>query len=296
MNKPNSEDDDSSPNPESARQSPLHPILREARQIYSESYPDRRGFLRPHARRCINLQVTKSALPNAIQFMNRLFERLKREGYSFSVSEDGRDAEATIEKTSVVIGIREYVYERMRELTAKEKADLKRNPNTYIYDRNEYIPTGKFILFVEVWGSYSRRECQVTKYSSESLLFDAFVKRLATAIESRRKHDLEREQAERERAEQRRLREEAERRRQEEQQRIDQLNQIVSDWQYVQSVAQFLAAIEQHYKQANASISPDSGLGHWMQWARGHAASLNPLLNGVIPAPGDDQENTHAAP
>jgi len=217
--------------------------------------------------------------------MNRLFDRLKAEGCVLSISDDGRDTELTFDSITVVIGVREYVRQSPRELTAEEKASLRLDPDAYVYNRTEYNPTGKLVPFVEVMAAYGRRECADSKFINEAVLFNAFVKRLKDAVEWRRRFDARWAEAEKQRQEEKRLRDEAEQRRKEEQERIDQLKDIMRDWQFARTVDQFLQAIRSHYHEANVDISVDSRLGRWMTWAEGHAITINPLLNGIVPAP-----------
>lgn len=255
----------------------LHPILAEARRNHAHAFTDRRGVLRLRQRRCVNLHVSRTHFDAALQLMNRLFGRLSGEGYTFKIDPDGQNTRACKDGVGAIVGIRESIREQQRSLTAEEKRRRRLNPDAYISDLTEFVPTGRFILFIEMYYSGNRRECPQVKYASEPLLLDAFVKRMQTAIPDEKRHEQERAEQQRRWDEERRQREEAERRRVEEQRRVDQLNDLANCWSRGVSLDAFLDAVDAQAIRTGAILDPNGDLARWLAWAREYAARLDPL-------------------
>ena len=245
-----------------------HPLIEEARKQFLRAKPDEYGRLEwPSSKRCVDIHVSAELLDRALSVMNTLLFALEEEGLELTVTE---------ESTSVVAFGRTIRFGIEEDLQIKERREEPSYSGTKMV--NIYERSGRIAF--RVWSNAEGHRARWGDGKTKKLeqLLPQCIGGIFRHARLNRIEDEKRKEREAEWERQRLEREERERREREEQKRFENLEQCVSSWQRAKQIREFIEAYELACEKKGESTSPESEKGKWIQWARGKADWLDPLL------------------
>jgi hypothetical protein len=247
----------------------LHPLLKHAHQLLKKSRPDSDGRIHPW-RGCANILVSPQTLDRAIRITHALFRLLESQGFIVSVREEERNG------TYVRI-----LGEELR-ISMKEKVKRTERVQTSEFDHKyEFHPIGT--LFFETGLYYGEGLQHRWEDNPSSQLEDKLVDindgLIQIALRQRIKQ-LEWDEIERSEEKERKLREATEQQRKDEQTRFKRLVQDASDWHTSNTIRSYINAVRASMK-FDETPEAKAELEQWLEWAKGKADELDPLVNQV---------------
>jgi hypothetical protein len=252
-----------------------HPLVRQARTLLESQTPDNyHRVTPPYNQRCLNIRVSKASLRRALLVMDAIVQAVIGMGHKIGIGDKSWEGTFfTIGSEQVSISMIEKVDRKERELT-KEAKD-----RPYIWNRWEYMPTGNLTFRIDeyapgkvqkVWNDGSRQ--RLDNQLSE------IVQGILKTAEALRLRTIQQEEENRRRAEEQRKQEEIERIKREDEAKKKLLEQQADAWVKSKHMHAFIEACAAELSKIG-DASPASPAGKWLQWAREHADSLNPLQN-----------------
>jgi len=255
-----------------------HPLVIKTTKSLNGAKPAENGALKPKAKNCLDIKVTRGCIDRASHILDALTTALEARGakliskfYNFYDKELlGFELNGIHIKISLVETI-----QRSRHLkSAEELARIKRDPYyRYKLPHYDYIPTGKLTLKMEdLWGYKGRKSWSDAKYQRlENCLNDFIISFRKATLVLQEKEEQDRldeiaQQQERQR------REQLEKEKIEERKRIDQLNADCDNWHKSQRIRKYIEAVK---------LNKANGAGRsseWLHWAVNQANRLDPLV------------------
>ncbi|MGA2440746.1 MAG: hypothetical protein ABSH08_07295 [Tepidisphaeraceae bacterium] len=257
-----------------------HALIERTHKSLNSAAADERGIVRPKAKQCLDVAVSKANVDRAMRIMDALVKALEARGFPVSVA-DSEGSRATIVRVldeSLKIGLSEKVDRKERPPTPKqleEKARLGFSWERTVYD---YHPTGNLTLSILSGRCHNLRRnwTDLVRRRVESCL-NPFIASLIKVAHQEKLDRIESERRERAWAEEQRLREEEARRIAEEKAKVENFDSVASAWRKSLELRAFVAALENAAVQKLGQIDPESNLGRWLTWAKCHADGVNPI-------------------
>jgi hypothetical protein len=245
-----------------------HPLVRASRAGLRDVRVDYDNLLDIAGPDRLDLKVSRAALPRALWIMDRFIKRFQAEGYQ--VGSRGR--------STTVVGEGKHIPVRIREsVNRSEKPKVERE---YSCHRYNYAPNGVLTFHVLNERGSARKYSDSVRSRLEDKL-ESVLKGIRE--EFARLKCAEEEQRAREMIQRFELKAEAARERERlgMRQRIESLLADADAWQKSQRIRAYLAAFSAAFEKWSGPIDPASEVGKWLQWAKRHADSLDPLCPDI---------------
>jgi len=259
-----------------------HPLIKRTRTALRAATQTPYATLYSRDDNCLEISVSRASVDRALRIADALLKALESRGHSVAVltKNQKRLTEFNIGGEKIVFSMREEVIRVERELTVKEKSELKTNPHAYILNKYSHKPTGSLTIHVETdfWAQgYRKRWGDGNKHRLEDRL-NTLVAGLLNAAYFGKQARLAREKQKQEWADRENRAHEEEKRRGEEKARVDHLDRVLGAWKKSKEVRELVSAVEAAEKGRGRSIDPESDLGKWLKWAREHADAIDPTF------------------
>jgi hypothetical protein len=252
---------------------------------------------------CADLSVAPVSIPRALRLMDALFRALERRGFPVTVRDGGSAQEQESRVRCTILG--EEFEIRLREKLTKARRserDRLRDPSIPSTPRRKPRLKPKGVLVIDL---LNQSKCVRQSWSDdgggllEGRLNDVV---LGLLIEVQRNRWLRTEAARR--REERDLawrgREKEERLRQVEQVRVARLEGAAEGLQKAQRLRVFIEAVREEALRRHGRLEDLPGVSRWLEWAEGHARSIDPLGPDKplprIDVPGDPPPPPDVAP
>jgi hypothetical protein len=240
---------------------------------------DGKGYVKPRAKDCLDVGVSKGAIDRAMRVIDALIKALERRGYSVSVC-DGRDGTSTfvtVMGEKIAISLYSRQARKTHELTAKEKKDATHGW-TWGIPKYDYFASDQLELRIVggLGGGYWRSFGDSSKRQVESRL-NKFIPNLLRAAEVTKAILSENERQAVIRREEERRRQEAAKAREQEEKYLKWLLAEADAWVSSQNIRAYLRAMRQTAVERHGAIHPESRLAHWLAWAEEQADRQDPL-------------------
>lgn len=247
-----------------------HPLVAKSKAFCENSsivelepivFPNNEGFL--------NISVSSHQMQRALLIMDALIKALESSGYEVEVSSDHWGEDTRIMKEGEAVRI--YLYEKAKKVSRELTAEETKKPSYLLDIPVVSRPSGKLTLKMKVgWSDYqtwSDRKDEPLEDRLNELLVGIALPLEHLVAEKRKRKEVERRRRELilQQEEEKRLRE--------------QLERDANLWHKSERITKYLDAFEAGLVNANGAVEPDSKEADWLNWARGYAASLNPLTN-----------------
>jgi hypothetical protein len=265
-----------------------HSAIREARDLLENGYTDSYGRMWADRSEdgnssCLDIRVSKKALPRALRIMDALLEALEARSYKVKIDK-GKTA-CLIDEERVHFYLWETAKRSEREPTEKEKAEPWR------FDKWVFTPTGELTFVIdEPWAERKNWRDRKKKQLEEQL--NDIVVGMFVAAEKLRLREIERREAEQHRLEAARQRQEIERQRKLEQERSNELETMMALWVRSRNLRSFLEECERSLS-ASAEAPSDDSQASWFRWARAYADSIDPLKGQLFQTVKRKGEGSH---
>jgi hypothetical protein len=250
----------------------LHPLVKAAERILSQTEPDERGILQPpfYREQCLDLHVSKKFLKRTLVFVNAVILTIEGQGFSVTVKPGKHETSARIFGHDVPFAM----VERARVVARREVKESAHWTRTVV----DYQPTGVLEFRVDGYdfgqvfrdSKKGQLESLLSKCVS-ALLLKGRARVLSAKLEAVR--ELERAAKERER-------EELARRIAEEEKKVKQFEDWVRNWKRAQEMRDFIAALEKSWLQEGHDLSPEAQKGQRIIWMKQQADRIDPMLQG----------------
>lgn len=241
-------------------------------------------------RRALDILVSEASLPRALRIMDALVKALDARGMHLRIETDGKRRTClTLQGQVLAIRLVESISRTERELTEKERQDIKKYGYAYLPNRYAYEPTG--MLKLGIIGTYHsdfhKTVADGKRQRIEQRLNEFVVKLEAEAVRRKRHEEhLERQHQLWEKQERRRREREEQKRKEIE--RLKALEEEARDWKRAEDIRAYVAAVETKATHEHGRVGPDSELGQWIAWARHKADWIDPLVNAKCPVLDDE--------
>jgi hypothetical protein len=257
-----------------------HNLVEKTERSAGSARSDEKGLVRPKARGCLDLVVSKSSIPRSMRILDALVKALEVRGYPLRMIEKaGRpEARVTVLDEELAFRLEEEIEGRERPMTREQQKNLEVYGS---YDRKvDYFPTGRLRLRITEGGYQGERKSwgdSETRHLEDYL--NGFIIGLARAAQGSKRERAEQDEREREWAEKEKRRREEWKLRLREEERVKELDSTMAAWTKCERIRDFVQAVETAVNGRQGSIAPDSDLCLWLSWARGRADSMDPLLS-----------------
>lgn len=277
-----------------------HPLVEKTLRSLSSAKPDLDGRVRPKAKGCLDVCVGPDSVDRAMRIMDALIKALEARGYSVSDSdeEEGR-VWVTVNEEDIHFSLEELLTRREKEVTPAEKREREKYEREgheqlwwYIH-RTEFIrfPNGRFTLTIDNYTSSIRGRWSDGAVQRIEDRLNGFVASLIRTAEDWKESRRQAEERERIRNEKEQRRREEELRKKESQWRVEVLEAKLADWQHVQQIRAFIAAIRAEAIRRYGEIEEGSEIAQWLAWAERYAIQRDPLADAnELPTYTPDEE------
>jgi hypothetical protein len=234
----------------------------------------------------LDLQVTRNALDRALLLMDTLLKSLEPSGFTAQIDEEKGQTLLVGGGTTLTISIVEQVTRTSHTPTRAEVRARDRYYDSFrVGARGEYPnipqfdwhPTGRLTLTV---GSWPSRKWNDTERSLIDSRLSGIVAAIAGLAEAKRAKEEEEERRQRTYEEARARYEAQVRARNEERRQLHALFRDASRLQRANRLREFIAAVEDRARYGG-ELTPEKQL--WIEWARGKADWLDPLVRRSDP-------------
>jgi hypothetical protein len=257
------------------RGSMSHPLIVQAREVLGRSNRDSHDLLWTDDP-CLDLCVSKAALPRALRFAAALITALEEEGFKISVRQ-GRKEKTTATFSNQQIGF--TIVEKIDHipLASPPKGGVLQRVLTYAGTPHEQKPSGRLGLRIwEPWDALPKSWNDGKTRTLEDMLPEivaAFMRIALAGKAADEKRAAEKAEAERLAAERARK---AELIKQEES-RVRALHRVATNWERAQRIRSLVAAASEGAQHEGVSIDPGTEFGDWLIWAAKQADRIDPL-------------------
>lgn len=257
------------------RGSMSHPLIVQARELLGEIESYDHDLLSTNDP-CLDLSVSKAALPRALRLAAGLITALEEEGFKISVRQGHK------EKTTAILHNQEIGFSLMEKidhipLASPPKGGVLQRVLTYAGTPHEQKPSGRLGLQIwKPWNASPKSWNDGKIRTLEDLLPEivAAFMRIAlagkTADEQRAAKEAEAERIAAERAHR------AELIRQEEA-RVRALHRAATNLERAERIRRLLTAAREAALAAGKAVEPGTAFGDWLVWAAHQADRLDPL-------------------
>lgn len=252
-----------------------HPLIAQAREVLGRSGCDGHGLLWTNDP-CLDISVSKSALPRALRLAAGLIAALEEEGFKIAVKQ-GRKEKTTATLHGQAIGFTLVEKIDRIPLATPPKGGVLQRVLTYAGTPHEQKPSGRLGLQIwKPWNTFPKSWNDGKTRTLEGLLpgiVAAFL-RIALAekaeCEKRAAKVAEAERLAAERARQATLikKEEA---------RVRALCRAATNWERASRIRNMVAAATEGAQLDGVSVEPGTAFGDWLAWASAQADRIDPL-------------------
>lgn len=241
-------------------------------------------------RRAFDVSVSETSLPRALRIMDALIKALDARGMHLRIEPDGKRRTClTLQGQVLAIRLVESISRTERELTVKERQDIKKYGYTYLPNRYSYEPTGMLKLgIIGAYHSDFHKTVADGKRQRIEQRLNEFVVKLEAEAVRRKRHEEHLERQHRLWEKQERRRREREEQKRKEIERLKALEEEARDWKRAEDIRAYVAAVETKAMHEHGHVGPDSELGQWIAWARHKADWIDPLVNAKCPVLDDE--------
>lgn len=212
-----------------------------------------------------------------LRILSALYKTLEASGVSIACERNAHFAEFRHERERASFDLKEYVAQKRRPLSDRERAESW-NPNRAY--RVEQTPTGRLRGRIE---AYLPAGVPVMWTETEERSFESFLGEIAATIftvladaKARRERCEEQERIRREQHDAARRREEAEKA---DRARKEALRRRAKDWRRAQDLRAYVAAVQTAALEGRIAAEGQE-LETWSAWALAHARELDPVSAG----------------
>ncbi len=241
-------------------------------------------------RRALDISVSEASLPRALRIMNALVKALDARGMHLRVEPDGkRHTCLTLQGQVLAIRLVESISRTERELTEKERQEIKKYGHAYLPNRYSYEPMNMLKLgIIGTYHSDFHKTVADGKRQRVEQRLNEFVVKLEEEAVRRKRHEEHLERQHRIWEKQERRRREREERKRKEIERLKALEEEARNWKRAEDIRAYVAAVEAKTTREHGRIGPDSELGQWIAWARHKADWIDPLVDAKCPVLDDE--------
>lgn len=274
-----------------------HSLIEQTQRSLANAKADSEGMVCPKAKGCLNICVGPESIDRALRIMDALVKALEARGYVVTVSNEKdkeRGTQVCASDESIRFSLIELTDRRVKELTPSEKREREKDFHHLLWRSTpEYIrfPNGRLMLRIDNYsGSLRHRwsDCSTDRLEDRLNRFTIAVIRVAEDMKRSRLEAEERKRIWEEGAPEReRLQKEQERQRREEEQRkrteewrAKTIEAKLVEWQHVQQLHAFIAAVRAEAMRRDGEIPDGSDVAQWLTWAEGYAAQHDPITAG----------------
>ena len=255
-----------------------HPLVVRAERSLRNASTNERHLLIPSAQNCLDIRVSKEALPRALRIMDALIKGLETRSIDVELTGE-RDipTRVIVLGETIGIGLEEKVDRREKELTPQQKKEKERH--SWMYSRQEftYHPNGYFVLSIkEGRTSYGRQNWSDGKVQRVENLLNKFICALYRSAVTARSDRIQREIDEAKRLEKQRRNEELRRLHQMERARLENLEKHAELWKRSQAIRAYVGAVLERADKETFAYG-DLPVTEWIDWALQQADRLDPL-------------------
>jgi hypothetical protein len=252
-----------------------HPLIAQAREVLGRSDCDGHGLLWTNDP-CLEISVSKSALPRALRLAAGLIAALEEEGFKIAVKQ-GRKEKTTATLHGQEIGFTLVEKVDRIPLATPPKGGVLQRVLTYAGTPHEQKPSGRLGLQIwKPWNTFPKSWNDGKTRTLEDLLPEIVAAFLRIALAE--KAECEKRAAERAEAE----RLAAERARQaalikQEEARVRALLRAAANWERARRIRDLVSAACDGAQKEGVSVDPGTAFGDWLIWATRQADRIDPL-------------------
>jgi len=257
------------------RGSMSHPLIVQARDILGRSNRDGHDLLWTDEP-CLDISVSKAALPRALRLAAGLITALEEEGFKIAVKK-GHKEKTTATLHNQAIGF--TIVERIDHipLASPPKGGVLQRVLTYAGTPHEQKPSGRLGLQIwQPWNASPKRWNDGKTRTLEDLLPEIVAAFLRIALAGK----VADEKREAEKAEAERLEEERARKAaliKQEEARVRALHRAAANWERACRIRDLVAAASDGARREGVSVEPGTPFGDWLIWAAEQADRIDPL-------------------
>ena len=257
------------------RGSMSHPLIVQARDILGRSNRDGHDLLWTDEP-CLDISVSKAALPRALRLATGLITALEEEGFKIAVKK-GHKEKTTATLHNQAIGF--TIVERIDHipLASPPKGGVLQRVLTYAGTPHEQKPSGRLGLQIwQPWNASPKRWNDGKTRTLEDLLPEIVAAFLRIALAGK----VADEKREAEKAEAERLEEERARKAaliKQEEARVRALHRAAANWERACRIRDLVAAASDGARREGVSVEPGTPFGDWLIWAAEQADRIDPL-------------------
>jgi hypothetical protein len=193
-------------------------------------------------------------------------------------------------RTIVTVGGEELSVSVKEKMTRKEHVATPEElelAKQYVYlcqpPKWDWLPSGKLVLAIDSFQDESRKISEVTWTDGEKKhiedRLDAIAKVLRDVAKELKERRVRAEEWRQKQKEEQRQRREARRLRRLEKRKLRLLKKQLSAWKQAVSMRRFIQAVRDQAIRRHGGIQPGSPLETWVQWAKGQADRIDPVLS-----------------
>jgi hypothetical protein len=257
------------------RGSMSHPLIVQARDILGRSNRDGHDLLWTDEP-CLDISVSKAALPRALRLAAGLITALEEEGFKIAVKK-GHKEKTTATLYNQAIGF--TIVEKIDHipLASPPKGGVLQRVLTYAGTPHEQKPSGRLGLQIwQPWNASPKRWNDGKTRTLEDLLPEIVAAFLRIALAGK----VADEKREAEKAEAERLQEERARKAtliKQEEARVRALHRAAANWERACRIRDLVAAASDGARREGVSVEPGTPFGDWLIWAAEQADRIDPL-------------------
>ena len=257
------------------RGSMSHPLIVQARDILGRSNRDGHDLLWTDEP-CLDISVSKAALPRALRLAAGLITALEEEGFKIAVKK-GHKEKTTATLYNQAIGF--TIVEKIDHipLASPPKGGVLQRVLTYAGTPHEQKPSGRLGLQIwQPWNASPKRWNDGKTRTLEDLLPEIVAAFLRIALAEK----VADEKREAEKAEAERLQEERARKAaliKQEEARVRALHRAAANWERACRIRDLVAAASDGARREGVSVEPGTPFGDWLIWAAEQADRIDPL-------------------
>ncbi len=257
------------------RGSMSHPLIVQARDILGRSNRDGHDLLWTDEP-CLDISVSKAALPRALRLAAGLITALEEEGFKIAVKKGHKEkTTATLHNQAIGFTIVEKIDHI--PLASPPKGGVLQRVLTYAGTPHEQQPSGRLGLQIwQPWNASPKRWNDGKTRTLEDLLPEIVAAFLRIALAEK----VADEKREAEKAEAERLQEERARKAaliKQEEARVRALHRAAANWERACRIRDLVAAASDGARREGVSVEPGTPFGDWLIWAAEQADRIDPL-------------------
>jgi hypothetical protein len=249
---------------------PLHRRVAATAKAFKSAHTDYRGYRSTRGiEGALDLHISNGTSGRAIQILNAVVLALENQGFSLSVNKDTRDVVAKVFEREIGFELIEK-YNQIRIPEYQRKDD-------FFAPKVRYEPNGilEFRVSHSRYGQFAMRDHKKLPLESQiAVMVGAFVRQARAAklgAERERREEIKRREDE---IQHQKLAELI----REEEKKVSNLDTWVTNWLRARHYREFIAALEQSWKEAGKNLSQEADHGKRLVWMLQQADRLDPLV------------------